>query len=194
MPLVTPPAPVSAYLAAHGYDTNPNLLIIAENYPNVFGVRPWGYFYRTLFPFPIAGAKPFFDFICDRFGIALGTEPNMLNDFLNGAGIGNGRRLLIDALPDGVPPVYPIAAARLNDLVNDINFINPNYIMIIHNRMSHLIPSLFHHPRFITNIPKLVINPLYTVNPLIFPYPAPPANPNNFLDAINAARRGGYPI
>ncbi len=194
MPLITPPTLVGHHLATHGFDQNPNLLIIAENYPKKFGVRPWGYFYRTLYPHPLVGAKSFFDSICHNFGIPKGTESKMLNDFLNGVGIGNGSRLLIDALPDGVPAVHPITTTRLNELVIDINYINPKHILVLANRNVDTIKKLLLEPAFTAFIPRLVSNPLATGNGYIFPYPAAPANHKRFTACITAARVAGFPI
>src|ERR1700689_4833600 len=107
MPLLTPDNIVSNYLHANGYDHNVNLLIISENYPRQVLTT---YFYRSIYPgFVGVGIPSFLKSIATIFGIPYGNELGMLHNFLGGFGIGNGQRLLIDALPNGAPPQHPVS-------------------------------------------------------------------------------------
>jgi hypothetical protein len=191
MPLITPPPFVSNFLNVHGYDLNPNLLIIAENYPNPHFN---GYFYRSLRPVITPSLPSFTREVFTNFGIPVGTEYDMLIDFLDGKGIGAGPRLLIDALPDGAAPVRPIAPHRLNDLITDILYINPNNILIMHNNNIDVALGLLNSPRFAPLIPRLLVNPNHKVHPNVFPFLSGRALPIHFSNALNAVRKNGIPI
>jgi hypothetical protein len=191
MPLITPPQFVSNFLNIHGYDLNPNLLIIAENYPNPHFN---GYFYRSLLPILGPSLPSFTREVFANFTIPVGTEYNMLIDFLDGTGIGAGRRLLIDALQDGAPPVRPISLPRLNDLITDILNINPNHILIMHNNNIDVALGLINSPRIAHLIPRLLVNPNHTVHPNVFPFLSGRAMPIHFSNALNAVRNNGIPI
>jgi hypothetical protein len=198
MPLITTDLTVDNYCTVNNIPGNCNLLIIAENYPRPFGIPDWEYFYRSLYPFPLAPRRRFFNSICNNFGIPYNAnELIMLNNFINGIGIGGGQRFILDALPHGALPIHPINGGRLINLIADIQFIDPTYILILHNRNIDTHNALIANPLFAPFIPRLVQNPLRDLgaaNEYIFPYPAPPAPPNFFTDAINAARALGYNI
>lgn len=192
MPLITPPVQVSAYLNHTGRDTNINLLIIAENYPEPTLAR---YFYSPILPaFIQRGIPSFSRELFNSFNVAGVNELDKLTNFLDGIGIGGGRRLLIDALPDGVPPIHPITQMRLNDLVTDIININPNYILIMHNNNIDVADGLLQHPRFHPLIPRLLQNPNFTVHPNVFPFNSGAALPIHFNNALNAVRANGIAI
>lgn len=191
MPLITPPPFVSNFLNIHGYDLNPNLLIIAENYPNPHFN---GYFYRSLLSVITPSLPSFTREVFINFGIPVGTEYDMLIDFLEGKGIGAGRRLLIDALPDGAAPVRPIAPNRLNDLITDILYINPSHILIMHNNNIDVALGLLSSPRFAPFISRLLVNPNHKVHPNVFPFLSGRALPIYFSNALNAVRNKGIPI
>ena len=192
MPLITTDQTVSTYLNNGGFDINVNLLIIAENYPRGL---PGSYFYRSVYhEFVPAGLPAFFNTLCKRFGIQVSQEAAMLTEFLNGTGIGNGQRLLIDALQNHTLPAHPIAANRLTNLIADITAINPNYIMIIHNRNIDTVTKLIADTRFAPFLQRLLVNPLAKVHRNIFPFPSAPSNPNHFADALSAVRLTGILI
>jgi hypothetical protein len=191
MPLITPPPFVSDFLHINGYDLNPNLLIIAENYPNPHFN---GYFYRSIIPYTTPGLPSFTKEVFRNFAIPHGTEYDMLINFLDGIGIGGGRRLLIDALPDGAPPARPITPHRLNDLITDILNINPNHILIMHNDNIEVATGLINSPRFAPLLPRLLENPKHTVHSNVFPFLAGRALPIYFTNALNAVRASGISI
>ncbi len=194
MPLITPPSFVSTYLNNNGYDFQPNLLIIAENYPEPTLAR---YFYSPILPnFKNRLIPSFSKEVFRNFGVNGNNERTMMNDFLNGVGIGTGRRLLIDALPDGVSPLIhrPISPNRLNDLITDVINIDPNYILIVHNKNKELAEGFLKSTRFTHLIPRLLINPFAKKHSNVFPFLSAPADPNNFTRALNEVRKRGIPI
>ena len=68
---LTPPAFVSNFLYANGYDRNPNLLIIAENYPHLHFN---GYFYRSLIPIIGLRLPSFTKEVFTNFGIPMNAK------------------------------------------------------------------------------------------------------------------------
>lgn len=195
MPLLTVPSPVDAFLSPF-IEQGVHLLIIAENYP---GATWKNYFYRNLFPgFPPNPTMPrFTNAIGINFHCLGATDMDTVQNFCIGtdtAAFNRGNRILIDALPHGAPPAHPINAARLNDLVADIHAINPRYILILPNGNLPTVQALLAHPGFGPYVPTLVPNPNHTVHHNIFPYPAAPAPPGPFFNALNAARAAGTPI
>lgn len=192
MPLITPPKFVSTYLHNHGYDKNPNLLIIAENYPEPTLSR---YFYSPILPnFSNRGLPAFSKEIFKNFGVTGVDELNKLNNFLNGSGLDNGKRLLIDAFKDGIKPPLSISTSRFNKLLTDIIDINPNYILIMHRNNKDLVEKLIKSPRFNHLLSRLLKNPNHTIHPNIFPFLSAPANPDNFTNALEEVRKSGIPI
>jgi hypothetical protein len=192
MPLITPPNFVSTFLNNNGFDFQPNLLIIAENYPEPTFAR---YFYSPILSnFTNRSIPSFSKEIYRNFGVIGNNELTLLTDFLSGVGIGGGKRLLIDALPDGFPPMRPITQNRLNDLITDVINIDPNYILIMHNENKDVAKGFLESTRFAHLVPRLLNNPISKGHPNVFPFLSGRAMPIHFSNALNAVRNIGIPI
>ena len=192
MPLITPPKFVSSFLNSKGYDINPNLLIIAENYPEPTLSR---YFYSPILTsFTNRGLPSFSKELYKNFGVNGDNESSQLTNFLNGNGFGNGKRLLIDAFEDGIPPIHPIKKSRLNDLITDVIHINPNYILIMHNKNIDVVKGFLNSSKFSHLIPRLLVNPIAKIHPNIFPFLSGRALPIHFSNALHVVRKNGIPI
>ena len=174
------------------------ILIIVENYPRT---NYETYFYRSLPNVPggpIGGVVPqFFQRLCntlqipsqDNFGIPF-TEIQRLTYFLN-----NGF-LLIDAQPNGAPPVRTrpdlLNNNDLNMLIRTIQIIEPINIMFLTNNNINVINQISEHPDKGDIISKIIINPTNNAN--VFAFPAPPADPNLFINQILRLRQDGFQI
>ncbi|MCC6864967.1 MAG: hypothetical protein IT280_02275 [Ignavibacteria bacterium] len=189
---------VFEYLIQNNYFGKTRTLIVGENYPNPNYADT--YFYRSV-PLcpggPGVGAQPqFFQRLCDCLLIPhidlLGaplTEFQRLKYFLN-----NGF-ILIDAQPNGIPPnrVPPILEAnQINNLVNTILLLNPENIIFLTNNNLHVIDQIGEHTLGNRIISNIVTNPISETQ--VFSFPAPPANPNLFIEQINALRATGFKI
>lgn len=190
---------VLEYLINNRYLGKTRTLIVGENYPNPNYSN--SYFYRSLPNCPggqIQGEPPqFFQRLCnalliphnDLLGNSL-SESQRLKYFLN-----NGF-VLIDAQPNGIAPIRdnPIVLSD-NDLyylVLTILFLNPDNIMFLTNNNKNVINQIANHPSRNEVLPKIIINPINQSK--VFAYPAPPANPNIFVQQILALRENGFNI
>lgn len=189
---------VFEYLIQNNYIGKTRTLIVGENYPNPDYSKT--YFYRSLPSCPggpaVGAQNPLLQRLCDcllipnvnLLGVPL-TEFMRLRYFLN-----NGF-VLIDAQPNGIPPnnVPPVLHTnQLNNLINTILLLNPENIIFLTKNNLHVINQIEQHPLGNRIISKIVTNPISETQ--VFAYPAPPANPNLFIEQINALRATGFNI
>jgi hypothetical protein len=178
---------VSRFLIRNNRLQKDRFLIIGENYP---GATYNTYFYRSLLPAVPVGGNPFFTALCAalqiptaKIGGTVYSEFERLKCFLNFG------YLVIDALPGGgngeeVAPVYPIAAANLDDLIDSILLINPEKIIILTKAGNATYEAIATHPEGAKLISRILTNPITGKN--VFAFPSFPANPSIFQDQIDA--------
>jgi hypothetical protein len=156
------------------------ILFVGENYP---GTDCSTYIYRSIMKGVGAiGPNPFLNHFFGSIGIPLKNK--------NGVELNERERLMIflakgyrmiDALPNHVPPVYPIQRNRLNTLIKKIKAMNPEKIIFLGNRTESIIRSIEAHADGKFVIERLISKPNLNSKMRAFPYPAPPANPHHFL-------------
>lgn len=191
------PVFVFQYLKQKEYIGKTRILVIGENYPNPdYAVS---YFYRSLPDCPggpARGAAPlFFTNLCNAFSIPdtypdgkKMSELERLDLFLS-----NGF-MVMDAQQNNIAPQRPakISSYEAENLINTILYLNPDHIIFLTNNNIPVIQALKLNPSFSKIRSRILTNPITGTK--VFAFPSPPANPNLFLQQINALKNQGLAI